>query len=291
MKFLPPYVIAEIGCNHKGDEDIAKELIRLAKSCGAQVAKFQKRNPKELLNPEQYASPHPNAHHAYGKTYGEHREFLEFDLDTHARLMEYCQKKRILYSTSVWDVSSAKAIMSLKPAFIKIPSATNTHFALLELLRDQYEGDIHLSFGMTTKKEEEEIIQLFEKKGQSKERLVIYSCTSGYPVQPQDVCLLEITRLIKQYRGRVKQFGFSGHHNGIALDIAAYALGASVIERHFTKDRTWKGTDHAASLEAPGLSKLVRDLKEAYVALRFKKADLLPVEIEQRNKLKYQAPA
>jgi sialic acid synthase len=116
---------------------------------------------------------------------------------------------------------------------------------------------------------------------------VIYSCTSGYPVAFEDVCLLEISRLKEKYGNRVLDIGFSGHHLGIAIDMAAYTLGAIWIERHFTKDRTWKGTDHAASLEPTGLGKLVRDLNATYRSLNYKSSDLLAVEIPQREKLKY----
>jgi N-acetylneuraminate synthase len=116
---------------------------------------------------------------------------------------------------------------------------------------------------------------------------VIYSCTSGYPVAFEDVCLLEIVTLKEKYGHRVKEIGFSGHHLGIAVDVAAYTLGAVWIERHFTKDRTWKGTDHAASLEVPGLTKLIRDLGHTYEALTYKPADSLEVEKPQRDKLKF----
>jgi N-acetylneuraminate synthase len=105
-------------------------------------------------------------------------------------------------------------------------------------------------------------------------------------VPAKDVSLLEIKWLYDNYEHRVNEIGFSGHHLGIAIDIAAYTLGARWIERHFTKDRTWKGTDHAASLEPGGLQKLVRDLNAAYEALRYKEEDILPIEYEQRNKLK-----
>ena len=114
---------------------------------------------------------------------------------------------------------------------------------------------------MTTKAEIEEIVCFFEQTKQAKSRLLIYSCTSGYPVPARDVALLEISWLQQKYAQRIKEIGFSGHHLGIALDIAAYTLGAQWIERHFTKDRTWKGTDHAASLEPTGLAKLIRDLQ------------------------------
>ena len=279
--------IAEIGCNHKGELEIAKELILLAKQSGADYAKFQKRNNKELLTPEQYNAPHPNEMHAYGKTYGEHREFLEFTLEQHKELKEFCENNSIGYASSVWDLTSAKEIASLKPDFIKIPSACNNHYEMLEFLRDNYNGLIQASLGMTTHAEEEALVKLFEKNNSAKERLILFSCTSGYPVAFEDVSLLEIDRIKKEYGHRVYDIGFSGHHLGIAIDIAAYTLGASWIERHFTKDRTWKGTDHAASLEVPGLRKLVRDLKASHKALNYKRSEVLEVEQIQRDKLKF----
>ncbi|OHX65696.1 N-acetylneuraminate synthase family protein [Flammeovirga pacifica] len=285
--YKKPQVIAEIGCNHKGDMNIAKELIQLAKFCNADVAKFQKRNNKELLTEEQYNAPHPNPHNSYGDTYGAHREYLELDLDQHRELKNYCENLDIIYSTSVWDVTSAEEIIQLEPVLIKVPSACNNNFDMLKVLRDEYNGEVHLSFGMTNQAEEKEIISFFEEKNQAKDRLVIYSCTSGYPVPFEDVCLLEISRLKDNYQDRVKEIGFSGHHLGIAIDNAAYAIGATWVERHFTKDRTWKGTDHAASLEPTGLQKLCRDLKATYKALNYKSSEILEIEQVQRDKLKY----
>ena len=267
--------------------DIAKELILLAKDCDADVAKFQKRNSKELLPESQYNAPHPNPINSYGKTYGEHREFLEFSKDQHQELYDYCNSIGIEYSTSVWDVTSAKEISELNPKLIKVPSASNTHYEMLEVLRDEYKGDVHVSFGMTTNNEQEKLVKFFEEKKQAKERLIVYSCTSGYPVPFEDVCLLEILKIKEKFNDRVKAIGFSGHHLGISIDIASYTLGASWIERHFTKDRTWKGTDHAASLESAGLAKLTRDLSATYKALSYKKNEILEIEQIQRDKLKY----
>lgn len=286
MIFKKPIVIAEIGCNHKGDFGIALELIKLANDCGADVAKFQKRNSRELLTEEQFNAPHPNPSHAYGATYGEHRDNLEFSLDQHRELKKFSESIGISYSTSVWDQKSALEIISISPEFIKVPSACNNNFSMLHLLRDQYDGDVHVSTGMTTHIEIESIVSFFEEKEQAN-RLIIYSCTSGYPVPFADVCLLEITNLKSKYSNRVKDIGFSGHHLGIAIDVAAYALGSVWIERHFTKDRTWKGTDHAASLEPPGMSKLVRNLKATQEAMQFKEKEILDIEEVQREKLKY----
>lgn len=282
-----PYVIAEAGCNHKGEMEIAKELIRVAATvCGADAIKFQKRCNKELLTEEQYNAPHPNPANSYGATYGEHREYLEFTAEQHAQLKKWCEEYGITYSTSVWDLTSAKEIAALEPEFIKIPSACNNHFEMLEWLCDNYKGEIQLSLGMTTHQEEDEIVELFERKGRAKD-LVLFSCTSGYPVPFEDICLLEITRIREKFANRVKKIGFSGHHLGIAADIAALALGAEVFERHYTLDRTWKGTDHAASLEPDGVRRLVRDLNNVYKALKYKDEEVLPIEQVQRDKLKY----
>ena len=279
-------LISEIGCNHKGDINLAKQLILKSKECGADVAKFQKRNNKLLLTEEQYNAPHPNPTNSYGDTYGAHREFLEFNLDQHFELKKYCDQVGITYCTSVWDEISAKEIIQLNPDFIKVPSACNNNYGLLEILRDEYNGDVHISTGMTTLDEIESVILFFEEKQMSKNKIVLYACTSGYPVPFEDISLLEISRLKEKYNKRVKSIGFSGHHLGIAVDIAAYVLGAEWIERHFTLDRTWKGTDHAASLEPSGLSKLARDLKAVNQALSYKAKEILDIEDVQRKKLK-----
>ncbi len=286
-EYNKPFIIAEAGCNHMGQMEIAKDLIETAaRFCKADAIKFQKRCPKELLTEEQYNAPHPNPANSYGDTYGAHREFLEFDLEQHAQLKKWCEEAGIIYSTSVWDMTSAKEIASLNPKFIKIPSACNTYYEMLEWLCDNYEGELQLSFGMTTHKEEEDIVELFEKKGRAKD-LILYNCTSGYQVPFKDVCLLELSRMKEQYENRVKAIGFSGHHLGIAVDVAAYTLGAKYIERHYTLDRTWKGTDHAASLEPDGVRKLVRNLNAVYETLTYKPQEILPIEQVQRDKLKY----
>ncbi|MDF7807326.1 N-acetylneuraminate synthase family protein [Pontiellaceae bacterium B12219] len=283
----PPKVIAEIGCNHKGDMQIAREMILTAAMfCKADVVKFQKRCSKELLTEEQYNAPHPNPMHAYGDTYGAHREFLEFDLDQHRQLKQWCDEFGIEYSTSVWDVTSAKEITELQPCLIKIPSACNLHWEMLDYLCKNYSGEIHLSFGMTTHVEEDQIVEFFQSLGRAKD-LVLYSCTSGYPVAFEDICLLEITRLKEKFDNKVKAIGFSGHHLGIAADVAAMTIGAEWVERHFTLDRTWKGTDHSASLEPDGMRKLARDLRNVHKALIYKQTEVLAIEQVQREKLKY----
>lgn len=279
-------VIAEIGCNHLGRMDVAEEMIKVAAQfCKVDIIKFQKRSNRELLSPDEFNSPHPNQMHSYGQTYGEHREFLELDLDQHRQLKSWCEEWGCQYSSSVWEMTSAKEIASLTPAMIKVPSACNTDVEMLTWLAENYDGEIHLSLGMTSHAEEDAIVSLFERYRREKD-LVLYSCTSGYPVSFEDVCLLEIVRLREKFSSRVKSIGFSGHHLGIAADVAALALGAGSFERHFTLDRTWKGTDHSASLEPDGMRRLARDLRNVSKSLRYKEQEILPIETIQREKLK-----
>jgi sialic acid synthase len=281
-------IIAEIGCNHKGDLDIAKEMISVAaKIAKVDVVKFQKRNNRELLPPEQYDAPHPVPANAYGPTYGAHREALEFTVGQHRELRDFAITQGVAWSSSVWDLTSAREIASLEPELIKIPSATNLHYELQGWLCANYAGEIHVSTGMTTPAEMEEIVSFYEANGRAKD-LVLYSCTSGYPVAFEDLCLREITRLKEAFGHRVKAIGFSGHHLGIAADVAAVTLGAEWVERHFTLDRTWKGTDHAASLEPDGLRRLSRDLHNVEKALTYKQSAILDVEKVQRRKLKWE---
>jgi len=275
-----PITICEIGCNHKGDMKIALEMIKIAAEfCNVDVIKFQKRTNTELLSQEEYNSPHPMPDNSYGSTYGEHREFLELTLDENLILKKECEKYNVIYSTSVWDLTSAKEITSINPELIKIPSAINTNNEVLSYLYSNYDGEIHISLGMTMREEEENIVE-------RNKDVTLYHCISSYPVETKDLYLLEISRLIDSYKDIVKNIGFSGHHKGISADIAALTLGATHFERHFTLDRTWKGTDHAASLEPDGFRRLSRDLKSVSAALKNKPEEILDIEKNQRKKLK-----
>ncbi len=291
MTLRTPHVVAEIGGNHRGSLETAKEMIMMAAQfCKVDVVKFQKRTPRECLTPEEYDSPHPNPIHSYGETYGQHREFLEFDVQTHHELKETCETYGVTYSSSVWDMTSAAEIFGLNPKLIKVPSACNTHFELLARLCCEYGGDLHISLGMTTRQEEERLIDFLRERGRLGS-VVLYHCTSGYPVPFEDLTLLEISRLVQTYGSTVKAIGYSGHNLGIAADVAAFTLGADWVERHFTLDRTWKGTDHAASLEPDGFRRVVRDLRAVSLALQHRSCDLLPIEVPTRNKLKWDRAA
>ena len=133
-----------------------------AQFCKAPCVKFQKRSVHEVLSPGEYDRPHPNPMHSYGESYGAHREFLEFSIDQHRELQAYCLESKIDYSCSVWDMGSTREIAGLEPRFIKVPSACNTHFEMAGFLCDNFSGEIHVSLGMTTKDEIDEIVRVYQ---------------------------------------------------------------------------------------------------------------------------------
>lgn len=275
-----PVVIAEIGCVHVGNMDRAKELIRLAKLAGANVAKFQKRNPLVSVPKYMHDNPHPNKRFAYGETYLEHRQNLEMSAEQHVELKAFCDEINIDYSTSVWDLDSAKEIIPLNPKLLKIPSAQNHNWDLINYLYDNYGGEVHISQGMTTPEEREEMWNKLRDK--DLDRTVVYHCTSAYPCPFESLYIKEISLMTTLF----KNIGFSNHGYGIACDVAAFALGARWFERHFVDDRTFPHTDACASLEATGMSKLCRDLRAVSKAMRFKPKGLDGLEQEQRDKLR-----
>lgn len=278
-------VIAEIGCNHMGDIGIAKKMIDIAANyCKCKIVKFQKREVELYENSTLYKKPHPKIENSYGRTYGEHRKKLELSIDDHEILREYCHTRNVHYTCSVWDVPSAQKIIKLNPYFIKIPSACNLNFMLLEYLFNHWKGKIHISLGMTTNQN----INKLYKYCIDKKRItdcVFYHCTSDYPVSFENVNALQI-KYLKDNLSLLGGIGYSGHHLGIAVDILAFSLGASWIERHFTLDKTSKGTDHAASLEPFELKQLMQDLNDVSLALTQKPDKILNCEKEQYVKLK-----
>lgn len=280
-----PFVYAEIGCNHKGELETALAMVQAAARCGVQGVKFQKREPSVLLSRQEYDAPHPVPRHAYGPTYGLHRKALELDLAAHAVLRDHARLLGVAYGCSVWDTVSATGIAALRPDWMKIPSASNTDLELVETVYESFSGPVHISLGMTARAEEEALVDAIRRMGRMSDT-VLYACTSGYPVPASLLCLGEITRLQASYGNEACAIGFSGHHTSTAPDIAALALGARYIERHFTLDRSWRGTDHAASLEPDDLQRLCSDLKEVAPSLGMKEREILAIEEPQRAKLK-----
>lgn len=273
-------IVAEGCCNHMGNIEIAKEMTRIAKICGADYIKWQKRKP-EISVPEHYHNePHPNPANSFGNTYLEHRKNLEFSMEQHIELMKEANKNGIGYACSVWDIPSAQEIISLNPDFIKIPSAMNSNVPLLEYVFNNYKNKIHISTGMMTIEEKNNLKNFIIDK--NPDQFVIYHTTTEYPCPFDHLYLLEISNL----KNTFKHVGYSGHNYGIAADIATLTLGASWIERHFTLDRTWKGTDQAASLEPEGLRKLCRDIASVEKSLAYRENEMTKEEYFQRNKLK-----
>jgi len=272
-------VVAELCCNHQGDIELAKDMIKMAKLCGADYIKFQKRNPVKAVPSHMQNKPHPCPIHSFGENYLQHRLNLEFSIEEHFYLSEFCKEIGIGYSCSVWDEDSARNIIKMNPSFIKVPSAMNENYKILDILFSEYEGQVHLSLGMISKDAQNKLFDYLEDK---KDRVVIYHTTSGYPVKFEELFLLEIERL----KNIFPIIGFSGHHLGIAVDICAYTLGAEWVERHFTLDRTSKGTDNSASIEPPGLQRLCRDLVATHKSLQYKDIDFTEDEKNNAEKLK-----
>jgi N-acetylneuraminate synthase len=276
-------VIAEIGCVHLGSMERAKNLANLAKICGADYAKFQKRNPDECVSESLKHQPHPNQIFSYGKTYLEHRKALELTVDQHREIAEYCKLIGIKYVCSVWDMTSAREIVSINPEFIKVGSPCNNDMEMLQYLFSEYKGDIHISTGMSSHAEIDKMAEFARK---DPKRFVLYHCTSIYPCPFEKLHLCDIKKFVEFYGELGIRIGFSNHGYGIAADVAGWILGAEYIERHFVDDRTLKHTDAAASLEPEGLRRLCRDLKNVRRGFTF--SDPLPdeEELQQRKKLR-----
>ena len=270
---------AEFCCNHMGDIELAKcmidSLFNFPQEYRPDIIKFQKRTPKLILTEKEFRSPHPNPENSFGKTYGEHREFLEFDISQHKILKQYCEERGFVYSTSVFDKDSADEVLNLSPKIIKISSANNTDYRLLRYIDDKFSGEIHISLGMTTQNEEDKIFSSITK---NRKNLVFYACTSAYPAKSGDICLLEIKRLKEKFGRSIKAIGFSGHHEGILYDPIAVALGAEYIERHFTLDKKLKGTDQALSLTPEEFLELSKNIKLISKDLKFKSPEILKSE-------------
>jgi len=271
-------IVAEACCNHQGNFSLALEMIKSAKLCDSDYVKFQKRNCIKAVPKHMHNQPHPCPIHAFGETYLQHREALEFTIEQHKELKDYCDSIGIKYACSVWDEDSAADIISLNPDYIKIPSAMNYNFPLLDYVFENYDGDVHVSFGMITKDEINDLTSYLKKQ---KNHVVVYWTTSGYPVRFEELYLLEINNLKNDF-----EVGYSGHNLGIAVDMATVVMGCTWIERHFTLDRTARGTDNAASLEPAGLSKLVHDSRAVINSLQYKNSGLTDDEKETREKLK-----
>lgn len=254
------YVIAEIGHNHQGKLETAKEMFKAAKECGADAVKLQKRNNRELFTRAGYGKPYDNPN-SYGATYGEHREFLEFGGIEYKELMEYADEIGVTFFATAFDFSSADFLAKLGMPAFKIASGDLKNIPLLTHIA-QFQKPMILSTGGGTM---EDVNRAYDAVMPINQQLCILQCTAGYPADFDQLNLSVITTFRERFPNLT--IGLSSHDNGIAMAVAAYMLGARIIEKHFTLNHTWKGTDHAFSLEPIGFRKMVRDLERVKVAI------------------------
>jgi sialic acid synthase len=273
----PCFVIAEGGVNHNGDPRLADELVHIAADCQADAVKFQKRTIHELLTRAALDKPYVNPN-SLGATYGEHRLKLELSDSDWYRLRDLATHLGLEFMGSAWDRGSADLLDILDSPAIKTPSAVLTDLDLLEYIARKGRPMI-VSTGMSTL---EEVDQAVECILRHTDQLVLLQCTSAYPSEFADINLRVMDTYSRRYGVLV---GYSGHERGISVSEAAATLGACVVERHFTKDRTLPGPDHAASLEPIGLKKLVRDIRQIEVAIGSGEKCIIDTERPVRSRL------
>jgi N-acetylneuraminate synthase/sialic acid synthase len=254
------YVIAEVGHNHGGDIETCKAMFRAAKEAGANAVKLQKRDNRTLYTREMYEKPYENEN-SYGATYGEHREALEFNKAQYSELQRYSKDLGISFFSTAFDIRSADFLAELDTPAYKIASGDVKTIPLLKHVA-RLGKPVILSTGGA---EMDDVRRAAEAILGINTQLCILQCTAGYPARFDELDL----RVIETFRNEFPDtvIGLSSHDNGIAMAVAAYVLGARVVEKHFTLNRAMKGTDHAFSLEPQGLRKMVRDLGRARLAM------------------------
>jgi N-acetylneuraminate synthase len=251
----PCYIVAEIGINHNGDVELAKTLIEMADAAGCNAVKFQKRTIDVVYNAEELAKPRENP---FGPTNGDLKRALEFGLEQYQEIDRFCKEIGIAWFASCWDEGSVDFIDQFHPPCFKIASASLTDDNLLRHHRAKGRPII-LSTGMSTLEEIDHAVDVLGKKD-----LIILHATSTYPTNYPELNLKAIPELCKRYGVPV---GYSGHETGIPSSSAAVALGACVVERHVTMDRSIWGSDQAASLGPSGITRLVRDIRLVELAM------------------------
>ena len=273
-----PFVIAEIGHNHQGSLDTAKKMIKAAKECGANAVKLQKRSNKDLFTKEMFNSIY-NSENSYGKTYGEHREFLEFNESQYLELKKYSDELGIVFFATPFDLPSVEFLEKIDTPCYKIASADVFNLPLQEKLAETGKPII-LSTGACELDDIKKAHDIITKKNPN---LYILHCTASYPAQLADMNLNCIKTLIKTFPNNI--IGLSDHENGIDAASIAYMLGARIFEKHFTLNRSWKGTDQSFSLEPQGLKKLIRNLKRIPIMLGSFEKKVLDNEKEPIKKM------
>ena len=272
------FVIAEIGNNHQGDLQKAKEMFKAAKECGVNAVKLQKRDNKSLLTRAAYNKPYENEN-SFGATYGEHREALEFGRTEYVELKKYAAELGLTMFSTAFDMNSADFLAELDMPLYKVASGDLKNTPLLKHIAKIGKPMIISTGGGTM----EDVQRAYDAIMPINSQLCILQCTASYPAEPEDLNL----RVVTTYRERFPDviIGLSDHENGIAMALAAYVLGSRMVEQHFTLNHTWKGTDHAFSLEPIGMRKLVRDLRRVRIALGDGEKKIYPSEVNPITKM------
>ncbi len=271
----PVYVIGEIGLNHNGDVQIAKQLIDVAAVAGAQAVKFQKRTP-HISTPE-HMKDVPRETPWGTMTYLEYRYKVEFEEDQYREIGEYATSRGLDWFASPWDVPAVGFLEGLGVVAHKIASASVTDLELLRAVAATGKPTI-LSTGMSTLEQIDAAVKVFER-----DKLLLLHATSTYPMPPQEANLRTIQTLRERYDVPV---GYSGHEPGLQISLAAVAMGAVAVERHITLDRAMWGSDHAASLEPNGLMTLIRDIRIIGTAQGDGVKRIFPGELAPLSKLR-----
>ena len=253
----PTYIIAEIGINHNGSLDIAKQLIDAAVHAGCDAVKFQKRTPELCVPKDQWNIERDTP---WGRmSYIDYKRKTEFGLEEYTAIDDYCRIMGIDWFASCWDEPSVDFIEQFNPLLYKLASASLTDLPLLAKVKATGKPFM-LSTGMSTRREIEQAVRFV-----GLDRVMIAHSTSAYPCPPQELNLRMVHTLQAMYPN--VPIGYSGHETGLATTVAAVAMGACFVERHFTLDRATWGSDHAASVEPGGMAKLVRDIRDTEQAL------------------------
>lgn len=272
---LPTYVIAEIGINHNGSIDTAKQLMKVAAEAGCQAVKFQKRTP-EVSTPENMRDVIRQT--PWGEmTYLEYRYRVEFGLAEYLEIDSYAKTLGIDWFASPWDVPAVDFLEDLNVVAYKVASASVTDIPLLQRIRETGRTVI-LSTGMSTLEQIDRAVEVL-----GKENLTMMHATSTYPLPAEEANLRTIQTLQLRYGVPV---GYSGHETGLQISLAAVTIGACMVERHITLDRSMWGSDQSASLEPQGLEHLVRDIRIIEVALGDGIKRIFPGELAPMSRLR-----
>lgn len=274
----PCYVIGEIGHNHQGNLDTALRMIQIAASCGVQAIKFQKRNNKTLYTKAFYNRPYDNEN-SYGATYGEHREYLEFGHEEYLTLKQRAEDLGLEFIVTAFDIPSVNFLENIGISSYKVASGDITNLPLLTYIA-KLGKPMFVSTGASSL---DEVRLAYNTICRYNDKLCLMHCTAGYPTEYHNLNLRVIETLRKEFPNVI--IGYSGHDNGILASVIAYMLGATVVEKHFTLNRSWKGTDHRFSLEPEGLRKQVRDLRRVDIALGNGVREIYHFERDARYKM------